>query len=107
MRGFFLPQPASWPGAPFAPLRMTSFSLTTTEASSASLWKNRSRDLLRGIDGDRKAGAVPAGAVVQSAAVGATRFAAVVRIDRHRRAGGRSLAHRTAMRCRDRRDGRA
>jgi hypothetical protein len=23
MRGFFLPQPASWPGIPFAALRMT------------------------------------------------------------------------------------
>jgi hypothetical protein len=23
MRGFFLPQPASWPGTPFAALRMT------------------------------------------------------------------------------------
>jgi hypothetical protein len=23
MQGFFLPQPASWPGTPFAPIRMT------------------------------------------------------------------------------------
>src|ERR1035438_7884868 len=56
MRGFFLPQPASWPGTPVAPLRMTNFSLTTTEASSASLWKNRSRDLLRGSMGIEKLG---------------------------------------------------
>jgi hypothetical protein len=33
MRGFFLPQQASWPGTPFAPLGMTNLSvMMTTEA---------------------------------------------------------------------------
>jgi hypothetical protein len=36
MRGFFLPQPASWPETPFAPLRMTTLEGQRQKANMAS-----------------------------------------------------------------------